>query len=131
MSSELAIDQQDVKNQEAVQTMEEQLEKATKEAEDAHMAYFAKRRTDPAHFNLTQEAILWNRYIKAHRAEQDYIWKKMDKDLEENVIGYKEAKDKDAFMDYIIDPNDHIETSERTDPAEVLAVEHRECCGLN
>lgn len=121
--SDFAIDQQEQKNMEAAQTMEEQLDRATKEAEDAHTAYFALRRTDPSSYNMTQEAILWNRYIKAHRAEQDYLWKKMDKGSQFDVNAL--AKEMG------IDPNDYVETSERTDPTEVLEVEHRECYGLN
>jgi C-terminal processing protease CtpA/Prc len=103
MTNEAILDQQDIKNQDAAQTMEEQLDKATKEAEDAHTAYFAKRHTDKENYNATQEAILWNRYIKAHTAEQEYLYGKIDKGSVFDIQVKSLAKEMG------IDPNDYQE----------------------
>ena len=103
MTNEAILDQQDIKNQDAAQTMEEQLDKATKEAEDAHTAYFAKRHTDKENYNATQEAILWNRYIKAHTAEQEYLYGKIDKSSIFDIQVKSLAKEMG------IDPNDYFQ----------------------
>lgn len=89
MTNEAFLDQQDVKNMEAAQTMEEQLDKATKEAEDAHTAYFEKRKEQC--WDRETEIMLWEKYQKAHRAEQDFLWAKMDaKRYEQDPNDYQE-----------------------------------------
>jgi len=112
--SEAILDQQDIKNMEAAQDMEDQLHNATREAEDKHSEYFALRHKVDSGFDMEYEKVLWERYQKAHRAEQEFLWAKMDEK--------RYAQDIQCLAKEMgIDPNDYQEDDKvPADPQEQM-----------
>jgi hypothetical protein len=112
--SEAILDQQDIKNQDAAQDMEDQLAKATREAEDKHSEYFALRHKVDSGFDMEKEKELWAAYKKAHNDEQAFLWAKMDEKRYSQDIQC-------LAKEMGIDPNDYQEDDKvPADPQEQM-----------